>query len=63
MAGFVLILLRPRNGVDVLVGSSIQSLSLAGCSHQFGVHDPCGTHSIWYYLSLLGLTLSGMATS
>ena len=63
MAGLVLALLRPRNDEDVCVGSGIQSLSLVGCSHQFGVHDPCRTHSIWYCLFLLGLTLSEMATS
>ena len=38
MAGFVLVLLRPRNSVDIRIGSSIQSLSLAGCSHWFSVH-------------------------
>ena len=27
----------------------------------FGVHDPCGTHSIWYRLFWLGLISSGMA--
>ena len=63
MAGLVLTLLRPRNGEDVRVGSGIQSLSSVGCSHRFGVHDPCGPHSIWYYLFLLGQTLSEMATS
>ena len=62
MAGLVLTLLRPRNSEDVRVGSGIQSLSSVGCSHWFGVHDPCGTHSIWYCLFLLGLTLSEMAT-
>ena len=63
MAGLVLALLRPRNGEDVRVGSSIQSISSVGCSHPFGVHDPCGTHSICYCLFLRGLTLSEMATS
>ena len=63
MAGLVLALLRPRNSEDVLVGSGIQSLSSVGCSHQFGVHGPYGTHSIWYCLFLLVLTLSEMATS
>ena len=63
MAGLVLALLRPRNGEDVRVGSGIQSLSSIGCSHRFNVHDPYGTHSIWYCLILLGLTLSEMATS
>ena len=63
VAGFVLALLRPRNDEDVRVGSGIQSLSSVGCRHWFGVHDPCGTHSIWYCLFLLGLTLSKMATS
>ena len=62
MAGLVLALLRPRNDEDVLVGSGIQSLSSIGCSHWFDVHDPCGTHSVWYCLFLLGLTLSEMAT-
>ena len=54
-------LLKPRNSEDAHVGSGIQFLSLAGCSHLFGVHDPCGTHSIWYCLFLLGLTSSEMA--
>ena len=63
MAGLVLTFLRPRNGEDVRVGSGIQSLSSVGCSHRFGVHGPCGAHSIWYCLFLLGLTLSEMATS
>ena len=63
MAGLVLAFLRPRNGEDVCVESGIQSLSSIGCSHQFDVHDPCGTHSIWYCLFSLSLTLSEMATS
>ena len=63
VAGHILALLRPRNDEDVLVGLGIQSLSSVGCSHLFGVHDPCGTHSIWYCLFLLGSTLSKMATS
>ena len=63
MAGLVLALLRPCSDKDVRVRSDIQSLSSVGCSHQFGFHDPCGTHSIWYCLFLLGLTLSEMATS
>ena len=29
----------------------------------FGVHDPCGTNSIWYRLFWLGLISSGMAIS
>ena len=29
----------------------------------FGVHGPCGTHSIWCRLFSRGLTSSGMATS
>ena len=62
MAGLVLTLLRPRNDEDVCVGSGIQSFSSIGCSHRFGVYDPYGMHSIWYYLFLLGLTLSEMAT-
>ena len=53
-------LLKPRNGVDAHVRSGTQFLSSVGCSHRFGVHDPCGTHSIWYYLFLLGLTSSEM---
>ena len=57
------VLLKPRNGGDAHVGSGIQFLSLAGYSHLFGVHDPCGTHSIWYRLFLLGLTSSGTANS
>ena len=56
-------LLKPRNNEDVHVGSSTKFLSSAGCSHLFGVHDPCGTHSIWYCLFLLGLTSSEMAIS
>ena len=56
-------LLNPRNDEDVHIGSGIQFLSSTGCSHLFGVHDPCGTHSIWYYPFLLGLTSSEMATS
>ena len=63
MAGLFLALLRLRNNEDVRVGSGIQSLSSVGCSHRFGVHGPCGTHSIWYCLFLLGLTLFEMATS
>ena len=62
MAGLVLALLRPCSDKDVRVRSGIQSLSSVGCSHQFDFHDPCGTHSIWYCLFLLGLTLSEMAT-
>ena len=63
MAGLVPAFLRPRNDEDVRVGLGIQSLSSVGCSHRFGVHDPYGTHSIWYRLFLRGLTLSEMATS
>ena len=63
MAGLVLTLLRPCIGKDVRVGSGIQYLSLVGCSHRFGIHDPYGTHSILYCLFFLGLTLFGMATS
>ena len=63
MARLVLTILRPRNGEDVRVGSGIQSLSSIGCNHRFSVHDPCGTHNIWYCLFLPGLTLSEMATS
>ena len=55
------VLLKPRNDEDAHVGSGTQFLSSAGCSHRFGVHDPCGTHSIWYCLFLLGLTSSKMA--
>ena len=56
-------LLGPRIGRGVLVGSSIQSRFLAGCSHLFGVHGPCGTHSIWCHPFSRGLTSSGIATS
>ena len=63
VAGLVPALLRPRNDEDVRVESIIQSLSSVGCSHRFCVHDPCGTHSMWYCLFLRGLTLSEMATS
>ena len=54
---------EPCSGGDAHVGSGIQFLFLAGCSHLFGVHDPCGTHRIWYRLLLLGLTSSRMAIS
>ena len=63
MPGLSPALLRPRNGYDVHVGSGIQFISLVGCNHPFDVHDPCGTHSIWYRLFLLGLTSYGMAIS
>ena len=56
-------LLKPRNGEDAHVGSGTQFLSSDGYSHLFGVHDPCGTHSIWYCLFLLGLTSFEMAIS
>ena len=56
-------LLKPRNGEDAHVGLGTQFLSLAGCSHRFGVHDPYGAHSIWYCLILLGLTSSEMTIS
>ena len=56
-------LLKPRNDEDAHVGSGTQFLSLAGCSHLFGVHDPYGTHSIWYSLFLLGLTSFEMVIS
>ena len=56
-------LLKPRNDEDFHVGSGIQFLSSVGCSHLFGVHDPCGTHIIWYCPFLLGLTSSEMTTS
>ena len=56
-------LMKPRNGGDSHVGSGIQFLSLAGCSHLFGVHDSCGTHSVWYCLFLLDLTSSEMVIS
>ena len=54
---------KPRSGGDAHVGSGIQFLFLAGCSRMFGVHDSCGTHSIWYRLLWLGLTSSEMAIS
>ena len=56
-------LLKPRKGEDVHNRSGIQFLSSTECSHLFGVHDPYGTHNIWYYPFLLGLTSSEMATS
>ena len=56
-------LLKPRNTEDAHVGSSTQFISSTGCSHRSGVHDPCGTRSIWYCLFLLGLTSSEMAIS
>ena len=49
---------KPRNGEGAPVGSGIQFPSSAGCSHMFGVRDPCGTHNIWYCLFFLGLTSS-----
>ena len=52
---------KPRNDEDAHVGSGTQFLSLTRCSHRFGVHDPYGTHNIWYCLFLLGLTSSEMA--
>ena len=57
------VLLTPRNDKDAHVGSGTQFLSSGGCSHRFDVHDPCGTHSIWYCLFLLDLTSSDMAIS
>ena len=54
---------EPRSCGDAHVGSGIQFLFLARCSRLFGVHDPCGTQSIWYRLLSLGLTSSGMAIS
>ena len=54
-------LLKPCNDEDAPVGSGIQFLFLAGCSHLVGVHDPYGTHSIWYCLFLLGLASFEMA--
>ena len=63
MAAPVLVLLKPRNDEYAHVGSSTQFISLAGCSHRFSVHDPCGTHSIWYCIFLLGLTSYEMAIS
>ena len=63
MAGLVPALLRPRNGEDVRAELGIQSLFSVGWSHRLGVHDPCGTHSIWYCPFLRGLTLSEMATA
>ena len=56
-------LLKPRNDGDAHVGSGTKFLSSARCSHLFGVHDPCGTHSIWYCLFLLDLTSSEMVIS
>ena len=57
------VLLKTRNGEDAHVGSNTQFISSVGWSHLFGVHDPYGTHSIWYCLFSLGLTLSEMAIS
>ena len=56
-------LLKPRNGGDAYVRSGTQFISLGGCNHLFDVHDPYGTHSIWYCLFSLGLTSSKMAIS
>ena len=55
-------LLRPHSGEDAHVGSSIQFPSSTRCSRLFDVHDPYGTHSIWYCLFWLGLTSSERAT-
>ena len=63
MAAPSLDLLKPRNCEDAHVGSDTQFLSSVGCSHRFVVHDPCGTHSIWYCLFLLGLTSCEMVIS
>ena len=63
MAASGLDLLKPCNDEDAHVGSGTQFLSSTGCGHLFGVHDPCGNHSIWYCLFLLGLTSSEMAIS
>ena len=54
---------KPRRGGDAHVGSGIQFLFLAGFSRLFGIHDPCGTHSIWYRLLSMGLTSSRMPIS
>ena len=54
---------EPRSSRDARVGSGIQFLFLAGCNRLFGVHDPCGTHNIWYRLLSLGLTSSRMVIS
>ena len=54
---------EPHSGGDAHVRSGIQFIFLAGCSHLFDVHDPCGTHNIWYRLLSLGLTSFGMAIS
>ena len=54
---------EPRSSGDAHVGSGIQFLFLARCSHLFGVYDACGTHSVWYRLLSLGLTSSRMAIS
>ena len=63
MAAPGLDLVKPRNGEDAHVGSGTQFLSSARYSHEFDVHDPCGTHSIWYCIFLLGLTSSEMVIS
>ena len=57
------ILLKPCNDEDAHVGSGTQFLSSTGCSHLFGVHDPCGTHNTLYCLFSLGLTSFEMAIS
>ena len=57
------VLLKPRNAEDAHIGLGTQFLSSIECSYRFGVHDPFGTHSIWYCLFLLDLTSSGMAIS
>ena len=56
-------LLKPRNGEDSHVRSGTQFPSSAGCIHRFSVHDPCGTHNIWYCLFLFGLTTFEMVIS
>ena len=57
------VLLNLRNGEDAHVGSGTQFISLVKSSHQFGAHDLCGTHSIWYCLFLLDLTSFEMVIS
>ena len=55
-------LLRPRNGEDVHVRSSIQFPSSVGCNHLFGVRDPYGIHNTWLSLFLLGQSSSETTT-
>ena len=55
-------LLRPQSDEDAHVGLGIQFPSLAECNHLSSVHDPYGIRNTWLSPSLLGLSLSEIAT-